>query len=393
MNIRPSSKIASLPGYPFAEVDRMVDELRRQGRHPIDFGVGDPLEPTPSLVRGALKRGADERASTGYPSYIGAGFYREAVSVWFKDRFGVTLDPGDEICATVGSKEAVFNFPNALLEPGDVVLCPSPGYPPYNRGTSFAGGEPWYYPLTAENDFMPDLGAIPRSVLERARLIWVNYPNSPAGCLAPDSFWPELLEFAAKWGLVTASDEAYSEIYFEEKPRSALEFGKDGVIVFQSLSKRSAMTGYRIGWVCGDANLIDIFKKLKTNIDSGTATFIQDAAATALSDESHVEAMREMYREKRDVLVRALIDVGCDVTPPAATLYVWPMVPRRMTGLDFAKRLLDPDVAVVTTPGDALGEAIESGSNPGEKFVRFALVPTLDNVKEAAGRIRKVFAG
>ncbi|MBL6976407.1 MAG: aminotransferase class I/II-fold pyridoxal phosphate-dependent enzyme [Deltaproteobacteria bacterium] len=391
MEIRPSSKIANLPGYPFAEVDRMVDELKKSGVEPIDFGVGDPTEPTPPLVREAMKAAADRRASSGYPSYVGSPEYREAVARWSLGRFGVTLDPDREICATVGSKEAVFNFPNALLEPGDVVLCPSPGYPPYNRGTVFAGGEPWHYPLVSDNGFLPDLEAIPEAVLERARLIWVNYPNSPAGCLAPDEFWPRLLAFCAKWGLVTASDEAYSEIWYDHPPRCALEFGRDGVVVFQSLSKRSAMTGYRVGWVCGDSRILDLFKKLKTNVDSGTATFIQDGAAAALGDESHVEAMRASYREKRDVLVGALRDVGCTMTPPEATLYLWPRVPEGMTGLEFAKRLLVPDVAVVTTPGAALGETLADGTNPGEGHVRFALVPSLDRVKEAARRIRKAF--
>ena len=391
MEIHPSSKIAKLTGYPFAEVDRMVDELRERGGSPIDFGVGDPTEPTPDLVRDALKTASDRHATSGYPSYVGSLGYREAVARWNRSRFGIELDPRSEICTSIGSKEAVFNFPNALLDPGDVVLCPSPGYPPYNRGSLFAGGEPWYYPLRAENRFLPRLGSIPEDILERSRLIWVNYPNSPTGCLAPDSFWPELLEFANRWNLVVASDEAYSEIWFDHPPRSVLEFGKDGVVVFQSLSKRSAMTGYRVGWVCGDSRLVDLFKKLKTNVDSGTATFIQDAAVAALGDETHVEAMRNSYRLKRDALVDVLREVGCVITPPEATLYLWPRAPSGMTGLEFAKRLLDPSIAVVTTPGAALGENISDGTNPGERYVRFALVPSLAQVMDAADRIRKVF--
>ncbi|NOZ00404.1 MAG: aminotransferase class I/II-fold pyridoxal phosphate-dependent enzyme [Deltaproteobacteria bacterium] len=391
MDIRPSSRIATISGYPFAEVDRMVDALRKKGVRPIDFGVGDPTDPTPALVRNALKEAADRHAASGYPSYVGSRKYRVAVAEWNLRRFGVSLDPDREICATIGSKEAVFNFPNALLEPGDLVLCPSPGYPPYNRGTVFAGGEPWFYPIRADNDYLPDLGAVPDDVLEKARLIWVNYPNSPTGCVAPDSFWPELLEFASRWDLVVASDEAYSEIWFDGPPRSILEFGREGVVVFQSLSKRSAMTGYRVGWVCGDSRVIDLFRKLKTNVDSGTADFIQDAAVAALSDEAHVEVMRASYRSKRDVLVEALRDVGCEVDVPAATLYVWPRAPVGMSGVDFAKRLLEPESAVVATPGAALGEALSDGSNPGADHVRFALVPPLEDVKAAAERIRAAF--
>ncbi len=391
MTVRPSQRLASLPGYPFAEVDRMVGELRAAGHRPIDFGVGDPTEPTPVFIREAIKAGIDRHASAGYPSYVGSPEYREAISAWFVRRFGVRLDPATEVCANIGAKEAVFNFPNALIDPGEVVLCPSPGYPPYGRGTLFAGGVPYYYPLRMEDGFLPDLGAIPDAVLAKARLIWVNYPNSPSGRVAPDAFWGPLLAFAQKWNLVIASDEAYSEVWFDGPPRSALEYTRDGVLVFQSLSKRSNMTGHRVGWVCGDPRLVDLFRKLKTNVDSGTATYIQDGAIAALADETHVAAMRAMYRAKRDVLVSALTDVGCDVFVPQATLYVWPRAPKGMTGLQFAKRLLDPEICVVATPGAALGETCADGTNPGELHVRFALVPSLDDVKLAADRIRKAF--
>lgn len=391
MHVRPSSRLASLAGYPFAEVDRMVADLRAAGHRPIDFGVGDPTDPTPAIVREAIKAGVERHAADGYPSYAGAPEYRAAIAAWFLRRFGVALDPETEVCANIGAKEAVFNFPNALVDPGDVVLCPSPGYPPYGRGTLFAGGIPYFYPLRMENGFLPDLDAIPASVLSKARLIWVNYPNSPSGRIAPDDFWPLLIDFAARWGIVIASDEAYSEVWFERPPRSALEFSRDGVIVFQSLSKRSNMTGHRVGWVCGDRRLVDLFRRLKTNVDSGTATFIQDGAIAALSDESHVAAQRASYRAKRDLIVPALRDIGCDVFEPEATLYVWPRAPRGMSGLEFARRLLDPAIGVVTTPGPALGEPLEDGSNPGERHVRFALVPSLDDVRAAAERIRKAF--
>ncbi|MBM4398639.1 MAG: aminotransferase class I/II-fold pyridoxal phosphate-dependent enzyme, partial [Deltaproteobacteria bacterium] len=376
MDVRPSSRLASLSGYPFAEVDRKVAELRAAGHRPIDFGVGDPTDPTPVAVREAIKAAVDRRAGDGYPSYVGAPEYRQAISAWFGRRFGVALDPATEVCANIGAKEAVFNFPNALIDPGDVVLCPSPGYPPYARGTLFAGGVPRFYPLRMEDGFLPDLDAIPPSVLARARLIWVNYPNSPSGRIAPDDFWPRLLAFAERWGIVVASDEAYSEIWYDRPPRSALEFGRDGVVVFQSLSKRSNMTGHRVGWVCGDARVVDLFRRLKTNVDSGTATYVQDGAIAALADETHVEAQRASYKAKRDLIVAALRDAGCTVPAPEATLYVWPRVPEGMTGLDFAKRLLDPAVCVVTTPGAAVCEPLEDGSNPGERHVRFAMVPS-----------------
>lgn len=392
MTIRSSSRLLALSGYPFAEVDRLVDALRASGQEPIDFGVGDPTDPTPALIREAMKTACDLRATSGYPSYVGSEVFRSAVARWTKQRFGVSLDPQTEICSTIGAKEGVFHFPAAILDPGDLVLCPSPGYPPYHRGTLFAGGVPWHYPLRAQNHFLPDLSAIPADVLARARILWVNYPNSPTGCLAPDALFEDLVAFAARHDLILASDEAYSEIWFDGKPRSVLEFGREGVVVFQSLSKRSAMTGYRVGWMAGDARIVSAFKKLKTNIDSGTPTFIQDAAVAALADETHVDAMRDTYRARRDILVPALRDVGCTIEGPQATLYVWPQAPGNLSGVDFAKRLLVSDIGVVATPGAALCEPTADKTVPGERHVRFALVPSLPRVAEAAARIRRALS-
>lgn len=389
--VRASKRLDSLSGYPFAEIDRLVDKLREEGIKPIDFGVGDPTDPTPQFIREALKIAVDKHASSGYPSYIGSEEYRTAISEWFYKRFGVRLDPNTEITANIGAKEAVFNLPHALLDPGDIVLCPSPGYPPYNRGTIFAGGTPYYYPICAENQFLPDLSMIPTSVLNRTRILWINYPNSPTGKVAPEEMYFEIRRYAEKWGFIIASDEAYSELYFEKKPHSILEFFREGVVVIQSLSKRSNMTGYRVGFVCGDEKIISLFKKLKTNIDSGTATFIQEAAIAALGDEAHVEEMRNRYRTKRDYLVDALRAIGCDVFVPEATIYVWARAPEGMTGLEFAKRLLSPNIGVVTTPGSALGEPLADGKNPGEGYVRFALVPSIDEVREAVDRIKRYF--
>ena len=273
-----SRRLASLGSYAFAEVDQEVAKLRARGIEPIDFGVGDPTDPTPEVVRRATARAVDERRSAGYPSYIGEAAFRTAVADWSRTRFGVSLDPDSEISATVGAKEAVFNFHEAVVDPGDVVLCPSPGYPPYSRGTLFADGEPYHLPLTAERGFLVDLGAIPTDVARRAKVLWINYPNSPSGAVAPRSFLHEVLEFAASYDLIVASDEAYSEIYFGAPPRSMLNVGKERVLAFNSLSKRSAMTTYRIGWVAGDPELVALFRQVKTNIDSGTPTFIQDGA-------------------------------------------------------------------------------------------------------------------
>lgn len=383
-----SKRLAELTGYAFAEIDKKVAELRASGASVIDFGVGDPTEPTPEIVRNAIKKGVDARATSGYPSYVGACEYREAIAVWSKRRFGVTLDSECEISASIGSKEAVFHFPEAIVDPGDIVIVPNPGYPPYTRGTRFAEGQVHYVNLTRENGFLPDLNAIPKEVLSRAKMMWVNYPNNPTGAMAPKGFYEKVVEFGRKHNIVIASDEAYTENYYGEAPQSILEVTKEGVIAFQSLSKRSCMTGYRVGWVAGDREIVSAFKKLKTNIDSGTPTFIQDAAIAALSDETHVAALRDVYRRKRDLIVDAFVAAGLPECRPQATLYIWQQVPKGMTSVEFAKLLLDPEIAVVATPGNWISEATPHG-NPGEGYVRLALVPTLEECQLASERIRR----
>lgn len=391
MTIRPSRRVASLGAYAFAEVDASVQRLRAQGVDVIDFGVGDPTDPTPALVREAGKAAVDARARSGYPSYVGDPGFRKAAADWMRRRFGVPLDPEREVTSTIGSKEAIFHFPLGILDPGDVVLIPSPGYPPYARGTLFAGGTPWFYPVTKANRWLPDLGSIPDEVARRARILWINYPNSPSGALAPLSFLREAAAWCRERGIVLASDEAYSEFHFgDERPASALEAGTEGVVAFFSLSKRSYMTGWRIGWVAGDAAAVALFRKVKTNIDSGTPTFVQDAAAAALGDEAHVEAMRREVRTRRDVLCGALRGIGLEDCTPPATLYVWQKGPPGMASVEFAKRLLDPAVALVTTPGSWISDPLPDGSNPGEGYVRFALVPSLDDTRSAAERLRRL---
>lgn len=392
VEIKPSHRLSSISAYAFAEVDAQVVKLKARGISPIDFGVGDPTSPTPELVRQATQKAIDDRKNSGYPSYVGCEEYRTAISKWMRKRFGVDLDPETEISSTMGSKEAVFNFPEGLVDQGDYVIIPTPGYPPYARGTIFAEGIPYFVPLLPENHYLPDIEeAIPRRVLKKAKIMWINYPNNPCAVNAPLKFLEEVVAFGHKHNIVIASDEAYTEIYFSnDPPHSILEITKEGVVAFHSLSKRSAMTCYRVGWVAGDKRIVDIFKKVKTNIDSGTATFIQDGATVALEDEGHVEALRKEYREKRDILVKALVQAGLPDCTPEATLYIWQRVPDGMSSVDFAKRLLDPKVAIVTTPGEWLSDPTDSGHNPGEGFVRFALVPSIEKTHEAAEHLRNL---
>jgi LL-diaminopimelate aminotransferase len=387
MTIRASQRISALGTYAFAEVDRIVADLKAQGVSVIDFGVGDPRAPTPHLVREAAKVALDRHATSGYPSYIGSPGFRSAAADWVGRRFGVDVDADTHVTATIGSKEAVFHAPLAFVDPGDIVISPDPGYPPYVRGTQFAGGESHLYPLRASNGYLPDLDAIPADVRERARMLWVCYPNSPTGAVAPLSFHEEAASFCREHDILLCSDEAYSEIYFGDAPPSALQAGLDHVLTFFSMSKRSAMTGWRCGYVVGDPEAITLYRKLKTNIDSGTPDFIQDASNRALADEQHVEAMREEYRAKRDLICDAFVAAGAPDCRSEATMYVWQRAPEGLSAEDFAKRLLDPAVALVTTPGTWLSSA-RGDDDPGEGHIRLALVPTMEECEEAARRIR-----
>lgn len=387
MGVNSSEIIKGLGNYAFAEVDKEVEKLKAKGIAPIDFGVGDPINPTPQFIRDACKDALDKRSTAGYPSYIGDIKFREKVSKWNKERFNITLDPNTEITSSIGSKEAIFNFPNAFINPGDYVLVPNPGYPPYKRGTQFAHGRVYFMNLLPENNFLPDLESIPSDIIKKAKIMWINYPNNPTTAIATPEFYKKVIKFCQDNDIILASDEPYSENYYDIKPTSALEISKKGVVVFQSLSKRSNMTTYRVGWVCGDSEIIAAFKKLKTNIDSGTPTFIQDAAIAALDDEKHVEEFRDDYKIKRDLMIDAFNSIGLEECRPEGTIYIWQKCPKNMTSVEFATLLLKEDIAVVCTPGAWISDEAH-GINPGEGYVRFALVPTVKEVKEAAKRIK-----
>jgi len=384
--MNPSSRIQSLGSYPFARIDTEVSRLRDAGVDVVDFGVGDPSTPTPAVVREACKRGVDAHAAAGYPSYVGRADYLRAVGDWIARRYGVSLDPGREITATIGSKEAVFHFPEAILEPGEVVLAPNPGYPPYRTGTRFAEGTVYHYPVIPTGTFMPDLDAIPAAVVQRARLLWITSPHSPTGLQATREDLARIVEWAAARDIIVASDEAYSELWFREPAPSILEVAREGVIVFQSLSKRSSMTGYRIGWVAGDALLVDLFKKLKTNIDSGVPNFIQDAAIAALGDESHVVEGRESYLRRKERLRAAFREAGLPDADPDATIYLWQPVPEPFDDESFSQLMLDARLGLVVIPGSWLSETVE-GKNPGRGYVRWSLTPSEERVELAAQRL------
>ena len=389
MEIKVAERVNAIGSYAFADVENIVTQLKKEGVEPIDFGVGDPVLPTPEIIRNACKESIEKRKSSGYPSYIGEIEFRQTAAWWSKNRFGIDLDPEVEIMSTIGSKEAIFNFPETFINPGEYTLALNPGYPAWSRGTHFAEGKTYFLNLLPENNFLPDLKSVPAEVLREAKLLWVNYPNNPTTAFPTGDFYKEVLDFGEKHDIMILSDESYTENYYDEPPVSILQLKKEGVVAFQSLSKRSNMTCYRIGWIAGDRRIIAAYKKVKTNIDSGTVTFIQDAAIAALKDDKHVKELREDYRKKRDIMVNAFSKIGVPNCEPKGTIYLWQRVPAGYTSLDFAKILLEKEIAVVTTPGSWLSREAH-GVNPGEGFIRLALVPPIEKVVEAADKIKSL---
>lgn len=389
MKIRPARRIASMGAYAFAEIDSLVEQLSKSGVTPIDFGVGDPKDPPfPSVVAETV-RCLDQQLCSGYPSYIGHPRFRQQVATYVEERFGIQIDPDKEVISSLGSKEMVFNFHEAFVNPGDLVIVPNPAYPPYIRGTLFAEGKPYFVNLLEENRFLPDLDAIPGSVWDKSAIIWVNYPNNPTTAFAPPEFYEKLIHYAHKHNVIVGSDEAYIENYGDHQPRSILEFARKGVVAVFSFSKMANMTMFRAGFVCGDPDIIDVLKKLKTNIDSGTPTFIQLGALAALEDSNAQQQLRKAHGAKLAVLQQALSKQGFPAGYADGTIYLWQKCPQGQTGIQLAKRFLQPDLGIVVSPGQSFTSEID-GRDPGEQFVRFALTPTLEQVREAARRIGKV---
>lgn len=378
-----------MKGYAFAEIQRRVAELRAQGHEVIDFGVGDPTTPTPTVIREACREAVERHATSGYPRYDGSDALRSAAAAWLARRFQVDVDAKTEVTSTIGSKEAINHFHEALVDPGDIVLCPSPGYPPYVRGTQLAEGVPFHVPVWEASNFLPDVERVPREIADRAKLLWFCHPHAPTGRCATDDELRRLLDWTREHDIILASDEAYIDFFFDrEQPSSMLQLSRDGVIAFFSLSKRSAMTGYRVGFAAGDARLVSALRTVKTNVDSGVPWFIEDAAVAALGDEAHVVEMREEYARKRGLLCDALNRAGLESCSPEGTIYIWQKTPAGLSSIEFAHALLEPPNPVVVTPGPWLAVTLADGvTNPGEGFVRFALVPEIELVERAAEKI------
>jgi acetylornithine aminotransferase len=373
--------------YPFEELDRRVRAAHRAGRGVIDFGVGDPREPTPAFIRQALVDALEPISS--YPRAAGLAELRTAICGWVGRRFDVALDPDRDVVPTLGSKEIVFSLAQYTLDRSagkDVVLTTAPGYPVPERGARFAGGDVVRLPLVEEAAFLPDLDAVEDELWRRAAVLWLNYPNNPTGAVAPLGYLREVAQRCAAHDVLLASDEAYCELWFEGgPPASALQVGDlTNVLAIHTLSKRSSMTGYRSGFVAGDPTLIGAIKRLRPSVGVTPQEFVQRASVAAWNDEEHVEDVRRGYAAKRNVFVELFTRRGVSIAGSVATFYLWVRVPPGRASLDWAIELLDR-AGIVVAPGSFFGPG-------GEGYVRMAMVPPLDDCERAAAILDDVLA-
>ena len=386
MEVVQSERLQSLPPYLFIEIDRKKREAIAQGRDVINLGVGDPDQPTPSFIIEAMREAIGDSANHRYPFDEGVPAFREEAAKFLEARFGLNVDAEQELITTIGSKDGISHLPLAVVNPGQVVLVPQPGYPVYQASALFAGAEPYIMPLREENDYLPDFSAIPEDIAKRAGLMFLNYPNNPTAATVGKEFYEEAVAFARRYGILVASDAAYCETYFEDRPMSMLEVdgAKDLTIEFHSLSKTFNMTGWRLGFATGNAKAVGALARLKGNMDSGQFNAIQWAGVKALAnwDGPEVVAIREMYRQRRDVLVEGLTKLGWGVKNPQATFYVWITCPAGIGSMELVGKLLD-EADLVTIPGNGFGPA-------GEGYIRAALTVDVDRIGEAVGRIGKL---
>lgn len=376
-----SPVLAAQATYPFVRIEQAKREAAANGIEIFDFGQGDPREPTDPLIRQAL---ADALAETrGYPKAEGLPELREAIACWIRRRFDVDVDPAGEIVPTYGSKEAIFSFAQVVVDSGsgrDTVLVTEPGYPVPERGALFAGARVVRLPLLEENGFLPDLGALDGGTLERTAVLWLNYPNNPTAAVAPLALYRQAAALAFEHDFLLASDEAYSELWFRDPPPSALQVAdRSNVVVFNTLSKRSSMTGYRSGFVAGPRWVMDALRQYRPTVGTAPQEFVQRASVVAWADEAHVARARDVYGRKRELLLGALDALGWRVAGDEATMYLWVETPAGESSEELATRLLEH--GIVVAPGSYLGPS-------GEGYVRIALVPTVDDCARAVAILR-----
>ncbi len=381
-----AERIRTLPPYLFAAIDEMKQQAIARGVDIINLGIGDPDLPTPDPIVERMQQAVTDPQHHQYPSSSGMLSFRTAVAGWYQRRFNVTVDPKSEVVTLIGSKEGIGHVPMAFIDPGDVVLVPSPGYPVYPVAASFAGGVAHEMPLLKQNGFLPDLDAIPPDVARNAKLMFLNSPNNPTSVMADTAFFSRVIAFAKEHHVIVCHDAAYSEIFYDGlRPSSFLEAegAMDVGIEFHSLSKTFNMTGWRIGFAVGRAEVIAGLSQIKSNMDSGQFQAVQEAGITALeSDDRLTAGLRAIYQERRDVLVAGLRNLGLEFDVPSATFYVWIEVPKGYTSASFTTHLLEK-AGIVTTPGNGFGA-------PGEGYIRMALTTTKERLAEAVDRLKHI---
>ncbi len=383
--MKMAQRIQTIPPYLFAEIDKKKEEATKRGVDIINLGIGDPDQPTPNNIIQKLGESVKDPKTHNYPPYQGTTEFRQAVSLWYKNRFGVDLDPDKEVMALIGSKEGIAHIFLAFIDPGDFSLIPDPGYPVYKTATLFANGFPYAMPLLEKNDYLPDLEEIDEEIAQRAKLMFINYPNNPTAAVANKDFFEKVVKFAKKYDILVCHDFAYSEMTFDGYKTSSfleIEGAKDVGIEFHSLSKTYNMTGWRLGFAVGNKEAISALSIIKTNIDSGVFKAIQQAGLEALTgSQDNIEKMNQIYTRRRNIVINGLNQLGWSLKLTKATFYIWIPTLKGMSSIDFANLLLEKS-GIIVTPGIGYGEF-------GEGFVRIALTVEEKRLEEAIERLEK----
>ena len=383
---KKAERLTKLPPYLFAQLDETKRKLKEKGKEIIDLSIGDPDIPTPEPVIYRLIEASKNPVNHRYPSYEGLLSFREEVRKWYLNRFDVSLDPDGEILTLIGSKEGIAHISLGLLNPGDIALIPEPAYPVYQAGVIFANARPYYISLKEDRGFLPSLEEIDPEVASRAKLMWINYPNNPTGAIVKDDFFQKVVRFAKKFNIIVCHDLAYSEISYDGYKAPSLlqvEGAKEIGVEFHSLSKSFNMTGWRIGFVVGNKELINILRQVKTNVDSGVFQAVQEAGIEALKlGEKLTEKIKNIYRKRRDLFVEGLRKLGWKVNMPLATFYLWIRIPGGKSSIEFTQYLLE-ECGIMVTPGVGFGPS-------GEGYIRIALTVNEEKLKEALNRLEKI---
>ena len=382
--MKVSERLEKIPPYLFAEIDRKIAEAKAKGFDIISLGIGDPDKPTLQPVVDAMHKAIDNPKNHDYPPYNGTEQFRKGACEWMKKRFGVELDADKEMLCNIGSKEAIAHVFFAFVDKGDYTLVPDPGYPVYHNATIFAGGIPYHMPLLEENGYLPDFDKIPEDIAKKSKIMFLNYPNNPTGAVADLEFFKKAVDFCKKYDILLCQDMAYSEMTYDGyKAPSVLqvEGAKDVAIEFYSHSKSYNMTGWRVGFVCGNADAIKALGTIKNNIDSGTFKAIQESATAAFTiDNTYIEELNHMYQQRRDAAEEGLRELGWNIKPSKATFYLWLPVTRGMSSEEFVTAMLEK-AHVVVPPGNGYGQY-------GEGYCRIALTKDVDTIKECIRRMK-----